>query len=256
MKQSSSSKKYQALISDLDGTLILNTPTSLPSKNVIKAIKKASKFIHIGIATSRPFKHAEKIINILNLTSPCIVGGGSQIVDPITKKVLWEKRLANEELRTVLKLLKEQNTNTGIIDDRGNFINNFRYKEPPLQIWVQAVSSEKADEIIKKVSKIKTISINTVPSYTKGKKALIITDIHATKQHAILKVARLLKIDTTSIIGIGDGGNDFPLLMACGLKVAMGNADKDLKEIADYIAPPVEEDGVVDVIERFILNEK
>jgi len=41
--------------------------------------------------------------------------------------------------------------------------------------------------------------------------------------------------------------------MACGLKVAMGNATEDLKEIADYIAPTVDEDGVADVIEKFVL---
>ncbi|HXS15232.1 MAG TPA: HAD hydrolase family protein, partial [Candidatus Saccharimonadales bacterium] len=61
-------------------------------------------------------------------------------------------------------------------------------------------------------------------------------------------------ISTEEIIGIGDGHNDFPLLMACGLKVAMGNAVDDLKAIADYIAPSVDEDGVADVIEKFILN--
>lgn len=41
--------------------------------------------------------------------------------------------------------------------------------------------------------------------------------------------------------------------MACGLKVAMGNAVKELKEIADFIAPTVEQDGLATVIEKFIL---
>ena len=63
-----------------------------------------------------------------------------------------------------------------------------------------------------------------------------------------------LGINTHEIIGVGDGYNDFPLLMACGLKVAMGNAVEDLKAIADYIAPSVEEDGVADVIDKFILG--
>jgi hydroxymethylpyrimidine pyrophosphatase-like HAD family hydrolase len=43
--------------------------------------------------------------------------------------------------------------------------------------------------------------------------------------------------------------------MACGLRVAMGNAVEGLKEVADYVAPPVFEDGVVDVINRFVLKE-
>ncbi|MEW6610054.1 MAG: HAD hydrolase family protein [Patescibacteria group bacterium] len=41
-------------------------------------------------------------------------------------------------------------------------------------------------------------------------------------------------------------------LMACGYKVAMGNAVFSLKDIADYIAPPVEEDGAVHVIEKIL----
>lgn len=45
----------------------------------------------------------------------------------------------------------------------------------------------------------------------------------------------------------------FLFLMACGLKVAMGNAVSELKTIADYIAPTIDEDGVADVIEKFIL---
>jgi hydroxymethylpyrimidine pyrophosphatase-like HAD family hydrolase len=41
--------------------------------------------------------------------------------------------------------------------------------------------------------------------------------------------------------------------MSSGVKVAMGNAVDDLKAIADYIAPSVHEDGVADVIKRYIL---
>jgi hypothetical protein len=49
------------------------------------------------------------------------------------------------------------------------------------------------------------------------------------------------------------GYNDFSMMMACRLKVAMGNAVPELKEIAHYIAPSVDNDGVADVIERFVL---
>lgn len=93
-----------------------------------------------------------------------------------------------------------------------------------------------------------------MPSWSKGKVSLLISHTAATKQHAILKVAEILKIDTHEIIGVGDGYNDFPLLMACGLKIAMGNAVLELKEIADYIAPSVDEDGVAHIIEKFILS--
>jgi len=82
-----------------------------------------------------------------------------------------------------------------------------------------------------------------------------VTHAEATKMHGILEVAKLLNIDTKEIIGVGDGYNDFPLLMACGLKVAMGNAVDDLKAIADYVAPTVDEDGLADVIEKYVLRK-
>ncbi len=85
---------------------------------------------------------------------------------------------------------------------------------------------------------------------------IMIGHTEATKQHGIQQVAKHLGINTHEMIGIGDGYNDFPLLMACGLKVAMGNAVDELKAIADYIAPPVTKDGVADVIEKYILHTR
>jgi hydroxymethylpyrimidine pyrophosphatase-like HAD family hydrolase len=41
--------------------------------------------------------------------------------------------------------------------------------------------------------------------------------------------------------------------MACGLKIAMSNAVPELKVIADYIAPSIDDDGVADIIEKFVL---
>jgi hydroxymethylpyrimidine pyrophosphatase-like HAD family hydrolase len=63
----------------------------------------------------------------------------------------------------------------------------------------------------------------------------------------------MLGVKYEEIIGVGDSYNDYSLLMASGLKVAMGNAVKELKDVADYIAPSVDEDGLAEVIERYII---
>ena len=54
------------------------------------------------------------------------------------------------------------------------------------------------------------------------------------------------------ILAIGDQNNDIALLEAGGIKVAMGNATKELKSIADYITNSVENDGFVKAIEKFV----
>jgi len=53
---------------------------------------------------------------------------------------------------------------------------------------------------------------------------------------------------------VGDSGNDVSMVQWAGLGVAMGNATPDVLAVADFIAPPVEQDGVATVIEQFVLG--
>lgn len=120
--------------------------------------------------------------------------------------------------------------------------------------YIGKLDKKIAEDFIEQASHIKSIAMHMVPSWVDGKYDVVINHAAGTKQHGILEVAKILGINTHEIIGVGDGYNDFPLLMACGLRIAMGNAVPELKEIADYIAPSVDEDGVADVIERYVLN--
>jgi hydroxymethylpyrimidine pyrophosphatase-like HAD family hydrolase len=81
---------------------------------------------------------------------------------------------------------------------------------------------------------------------------MYITHSQATKQHGVFEFSKVAGVPLQNIAGVGDDENDFPLLMACGYKVAMGNAVASLKDIAGYVAPPVEEDGAVQVIEKIL----
>ena len=247
-------KKYKALILDVDGTLIPNKIDGMPSKRVIDAIAKASKFIHIGIATSRPYFMLSHIFDHLKLSGPSIINAGSQIIDLPSEKILWEQSIDSKVVFPICKILQKYKLDV-LVNDNGKeikFSKKYTLKKP-LSIYVVSVNSKIIDGLVKEVSSIPTIIAHKLPSWKKGQLTISITHSSATKQHAILEVAKILKIKTHEIIGVGDGYNDFPLLMACGLKVAMGNAVDDLKAIADYVAPSVEEDGVADVIEKFVL---
>ena len=51
----------------------------------------------------------------------------------------------------------------------------------------------------------------------------------------------------------GDSYNDIPMLRVCGVGIAMGDAPQELKDIADYVAPPASEDGLAVALEEFLL---
>jgi len=53
----------------------------------------------------------------------------------------------------------------------------------------------------------------------------------------------------------GDGFNDISMLQYAGTGVAMGNAQPAVKEVADYVTGTNDEDGLVQVIDEFIMKE-
>jgi hydroxymethylpyrimidine pyrophosphatase-like HAD family hydrolase len=55
------------------------------------------------------------------------------------------------------------------------------------------------------------------------------------------------------VIAVGDAGNDHHMIAYAGLGVAMGNATDEIKALAQHHGRN-DEDGVAQVIERFILN--
>jgi hydroxymethylpyrimidine pyrophosphatase-like HAD family hydrolase len=56
------------------------------------------------------------------------------------------------------------------------------------------------------------------------------------------------------VIACGDGFNDISMVEYAAIGVAMGNAQQAVKDVADYITATNDEDGLVEVIEKFILH--
>ena len=60
-------------------------------------------------------------------------------------------------------------------------------------------------------------------------------------------------ISPREIAAAGDSYNDLPLLHACGWRIAMGNAAEEVRAIAHYVALPVEQDGLAEAIDGYLL---
>ena len=67
---------------------------------------------------------------------------------------------------------------------------------------------------------------------------------------AIREVTKRLGIDTSEVAAFGDDYNDIEMIKAVGMGVAMGNAIKEVKAIAKYIALSNDEDGAA----RFVAD--
>jgi HAD superfamily hydrolase (TIGR01484 family) len=252
--------KYKALFLDVDGTIVpYKEPHSiLPSEKVRHAIQRASEKIAICLATGRPFFMLEYLLNHLNLKQGlAVINDGAQVIDIQSRQALYQKAMLQEDVRLVSNFFQKQGIVFFLNDgSRDTLSKPFSAKRRIFNIFtMQKMEERQVDMLIKKLSYIATTKASKTHDGATGKYELLISHAEATKLHGMIVVSKILKVKREETIGIGDSGNDFPLLMASGLKVAMGNAIKDLKAIADYIAPSVEEDGVADVIEKFVLQQ-
>jgi len=73
------------------------------------------------------------------------------------------------------------------------------------------------------------------------------------KRLGLEMIAARLDVDQKEIMAIGDHFNDLEMIAWAGIGVAMGNALEEVKEIANWVTGSVDEDGVAQAVERFIL---
>lgn len=248
--------KYKALFLDLDGTTILNGSKNPPNQKVIQAIKKAHSKIHVSIATGRGLWEIDHIVDSLCLTGPCIILNGVQIYDPVQKRIIKEISLDQTLIPKIKNILEKYQGTIYIFDGTAESIIDKQVKQDKvLSYFITGLSELSADNLIDEISHISQIATHKLIPWRYEYYSVEITDVKASKLHGIVEIAKMLGISTHEMIGVGDSYNDFPLLMACGLKIAMGNAVPELKAIADFVAPSVDEDGVATIIEKFILSE-
>lgn len=76
------------------------------------------------------------------------------------------------------------------------------------------------------------------------------------KASSLDKMLETIGMTRENVICCGDGFNDVSMIKYAGIGVAMGNAQQAVKEVADYITSTNDEDGLVQVIDRFILGRQ
>jgi Cof subfamily protein (haloacid dehalogenase superfamily) len=73
-----------------------------------------------------------------------------------------------------------------------------------------------------------------------------------TKATGLQFLADQLGFARERIVAFGDGENDVELVDWAGYGVAVANADDRVKEVADFVCPSVDEEGVAQVLEAYL----
>lgn len=252
---------YKALITDLDGTAVMiSSDGSDVDGKTRHAVKQAQqRGFKLACATGREWRFARPVIDSLGFVSPCIIEGGTRIVEPATGKTLWEKYLDPDTPAAILDIFKRE-AESGLLmisaDDARPPLHTVNSVPEKLRyIYLLSVREQVAIKIINSINASGSIIAHMTPSWDgDGLVDIHVTHVEATKEHAIQVWQEMENIAKRETIGLGDSGNDLPIFQSAGLKVAVENARHELKELADYIAPSVQENGLAYVIDRFLMQ--
>lgn len=263
---------YKLIVSDFDNTLVTSDLKIEPRlKEAIQQIRQQG--FGFSIATGRHrFGTLEEAVDDLDLSEQIISRGGAEISDPKSGELIWHSFIDQVLAKNLVAYLLGLKIPFTV--EKENFIFCQDYKSSSSYakgLVVKKVQDLNFDSISKFVLRPKPESIGELEEKINNDfnqlhltKALsrqknIILDVtagNASKHLAVLELSKLLNIQPSQIIGIGDSYNDYPLLSACGYKVATADAPEELKEIADEIIPTAGENGVADFLEKIITIAK
>lgn len=257
---------FKALIVDFDGTLV-DANFNLPPKVKETIMKLISRGYIFSIATGRPYQGiVKKVCQSLNLGVPLVVSGGAEIIDPEIDRLLWHEYIPPESAKKIIKSFLDENLQFAVESKGCVFTSAARvikecgsgisFKDLG-QLDYNSVSGIVLDEVniedlAEEEEKLMSLypELHIIRGGMSKAPVLDITSAKATKHLAVLELSKILNISPELMIGVGDGYNDYPLLSVCGLKVAMANAPKELKSIADIILPDVAHDGLMDLLNK------
>jgi hypothetical protein len=249
--------KYKLLALDIDGTIV-KPHTHTPTQKVIDAIKKASEHIHVSLVSARAWEDLQPMIHQLGLRSFYhVIENGTKVVNP---KGLLEhnKRLRVRDVKDIIGEIE------GLYDEVAYCVDGKWLQQLPLfendQVsTISAISynDEKAKQIPMKIKELVTPYTVTVGAHWSNPnwRVSLISHNDASKGKGLSVIQQLTGSSSEETIAIGDGASDVSTMEYAGLKVAMSNAEPELLLVTNYTAPTVDEDGVAQIIERFILSQ-
>ncbi|GFZ76798.1 5-amino-6-(5-phospho-D-ribitylamino)uracil phosphatase YcsE [Paenibacillus marchantiophytorum] len=244
---------YKLIALDMDGTL-LNEDKKISDENR-EAIQQATALGKTVImSTGRGAISAMPYIEELGLNTPLVVVNGSEVWESPTK---LHKRtlLATETVRNLHTLAQEHDCWWWAYSvDQGVFNRESEQLDIEGQAWLKfgfyTENPEKLQRIRGIVENWGILEItNSHPSNIE------LNPRGISKASGVEMVCQLLGIQMSEVIAMGDSENDITMIREAGLGVAMGNAQDEVKRIADVTTVTNEEHAVAKVIRTYMLQD-
>ncbi len=268
---------------DLDGTILDKRFQGLISSRVRRAVAAVQAGgIPVTLATGRTLDYVRPLAQELDIRVPVITTQGAVVGDPRTGQIHFEATMPMEAARTIVRWAQAHDRVLVLYfsDGRGGTRMYQNREEWPPEVYDHWFGTPR-------ILQPDLMELLTGPGAHPPLKFILVNDIHqepdlgpfiqellgpevhvvrtldllvegtargVDKGAGLRHLCELLGLDPARVLAIGDNENDIPLLQAAGFGVAMGQASAKVKAVADWVAPPIQEDGAAVALERFVLE--
>lgn len=267
---------YKILALDMDGTL-LNSQKKISPKTAAAISELSRRGVYVVTSTGRGVAELADYKDDLKFMHYGITSSGGAVYDFFNKKAVKAHLIPEDVAMEIIDAGISERAMIHILglttslmreDDIKNAAD-FQmavYQEMYDRICTrcedfQKYVHENPDEIIKinlyhrsvdslnrNFERLKHLDLNFAFAETT---ALESSPKNISKASGLIELCEFLNVDISETVAVGDAPNDFEVLQTAGLSVAMGNADDEIKKIADFVTDDNDHDGIVKVIEKY-----
>ena len=264
--------KYKLVATDVDGTLVNDRSVFTP--RTLTAVRDAvDAGVIFVVATGRPMCAAEELTTLTDKDMPIILYNGATVFMSKSRKVLTHDYLDFDLAKEVYEMSIARNVASALwVDEHLMATRNCKFVKAYQSLSDVDVTIISDMEAVRGhgISKIVWLDTTEVIARLQTEmkehfgdrlnchfalaQVLEFVGPETSKAKALAEIGRMYGIDRSEMIAIGDGFNDISMIRYAGLGVAVDNAPAGVRDAADYVTLSNNDDGVADVIEKFILS--
>lgn len=259
---------------DLDGTLM--GEDQVISARVRRAIAAAQeRGVTVTLSTGRMYDVTRKYAHDLNVTAPLISYQGGLIQAPDSETPLYRAMMEPALVREMLDWQAQRGWHLILYAGSDVFVVERQYPETFYRLLVgeRVIWVDDLYAVLEQYEPVKFIVVAQEPEADlietemrerfEGRMEVMRSHVlfvegnplGVSKGDALRRLAVHLGVPQAQVMAIGDQGNDAPMIAWAGVGVAMGDGSQAAQVVADWIAPPLAQDGAAVAIERFVLGE-
>jgi len=255
--------QVKAVFFDIDGTL-LSFKTHEVSASTVEAIKLLqNKGIKIILSTGRSINSIDHVKH-LGFDGYITFNGGYCLTN--TLDVLFKQAIDSKDIQSVLDYASEHPLSFSFMSEQEITIHDVTPEIAGMYAHLNLPVPELVNLSTVDTSNILQTNIflgpeeesefmkTVMPNSLASRWTPLFADVNPKGLSKKVGVDIFIKhfgIDLKHTMAFGDGGNDITMLKHVNLGVAMGNANPEVKEIADYITDDVDSNGIWNALKKF-----